>query len=158
MTSLRFPRTVSLIPLSCTLATVVSFGWIGNAAASFHQPLTSSNSLQVAQLPERCPNNGGGGPAIAYFTTENFYVYICQGGTGRADWRELDYYGVNRRRPNEWIRLRAVMGGEGYYAINGVTRYDINGSFLTVAQNGKTLLKERVLRCEGANPTACESP
>jgi hypothetical protein len=48
-----------------------------------------------------------------------------------------------------------MIGQVGYYAVNGPTRYNINGSFLSVTQNGKTLLKERVIGCEG-NPTACE--
>ena len=146
----------SLITLGCTLTTGIRLGFAQEANASSSQPLTQSPStLQIASKPSSCPKKGGGGPAIALYTTENFYIYICQGGTGRRDWRELDYYGVNRNRPNESLRLRALIGQVGYYAANGSTRYDINSSFLTVTQNGKTLLKERVLRCEG-NPTSCE--
>jgi hypothetical protein len=153
---MRWLSLVSLITLGCTLTTGIKLGFAQEANASNSQWLTHSPStLQVASKASSCPNKGGGGSAIALYTTENFYIYICQGGTGRRDWRELDYYGVNRNRPNESLRLRAIIGQVGYYAVNGPTRYNINGSFLTVTQNGKTLLKERVVRCEG-NPTACD--
>jgi hypothetical protein len=156
MNFMRLLQLVSLITLGCTLTTGIRLGFVEEANASNSQPLTHSPStFQITSKPSTCPQKGGGGPAIALYTTENFYIYICQGGTGRTDWRELDYYGVNRNRPNESLRLRAIIGQIGYYAVNGPTRYNINGSFLSVTQNGKTLLKERVLRCEG-NPTACE--
>ena len=152
----RLLASVSLITLGCTLMTGVRLGLAQTVTASNHQPLTPSPSpVQIASSPSSCPKQAGGGPTIALFTTANFQIYICQGGTGRADWRELDYYGVNRKRSNESIRLRARVGQVGYYAVNGPTRYTINRSFLTVTQNGKTLLKERVLSCEG-NPTVCE--
>ncbi len=158
MKFIRFLTSVSLITLGCASMTDAKLGLAQDVTTQLSQSLTYSHTpVLLASVPTRCPASGGGGPTIAYFTTQNFYIYICQGGKGRTDWRELDYYGVNRKRPNERLRLRAIVGQPGYYAVNGPTRYDINSSFLTVTQNGKTLLKERVISCEG-NPTACEKP
>lgn len=151
---IRFITSFSLITLtSCSLKVASeATALTSKPSNSNHPPL---QNVQQASVPSSCPEKGGGGNIIALFTTENFYIYICQGGTGRADWRELDYYGVNRKRPNESLRLRAIVRQQGYYAVNGTTRYDINSSFLRVTQDGKTLLQERVNSCEG-NPTSCD--
>lgn len=111
----------------------------------------------VQNLQELCPENAGGQPLVARYTTETFYIYICQGGKSRGDWRELEYYGIpqNRRQAEQWIRLRAYIGNAGYYAINGTTRYEINRSFLKITEQGKIILREAVLNCEG-NPSACQ--
>lgn len=81
------------------------------------------------------------------FTTDDYTVYICQGGTGREDWRELDYYGVSRHQPHQTLRLRAYLRSPGYYALNGTTRYDIDSSFLTVSARNQVLMKQPIRSC-----------
>ena len=110
-----------------------------------------------AQTPDRCPTAGGGGPVVNLYRTRSFDVYICQGGQGRQDWRELNYYGVSRRS-NNGVRLRAYIGNPGFYAINGTYRYQIDPAKLTVTDNGKVLLQEPVETCWGNEANCATSP
>lgn len=117
---------------------------------SSSQPSVEPSPLSFDAQATHCPENGGGGDLISLYMTDDHLVYICQGGQGRADWRELDYYAVNRTQPDDWIRLRAfVTSGPGVYAENGAYRYEIDPTSLTVRENSSILLQEPVLRCKG---------
>lgn len=114
------------------------------------QSPSEPSPLKFDAQATHCPSDGGGGPLVSLFMTDHHLVYICQGGEGREDWRELDYYAVNRSQPDDWIRLRAfVTSGPGVYAENGAYRYEIDPNSLTVQENGSILLQEPVLRCKG---------
>lgn len=115
------------------------------------QPSVEPSPLAFDAKATHCPPNGGGGDLISLYLTDHHLIYICQGGEGRADWRELDYYAVSRTHPDDWIRLRAfVTSGPGVYAENGTYRYEIDPTSLTVRENSSILLQEPVLRCKGS--------
>ncbi|MBF2078201.1 MAG: hypothetical protein IGR76_06690 [Synechococcales cyanobacterium T60_A2020_003] len=97
-----------------------------------------------------CPKDGGGGPLMGLYMTDTHLIYVCQGGEGRDDWRQLDYYAVKRTQPDEWIRLRAyITSGPGFYAENGNYRYEIDPTSLTVLEGDSVLSQEPVRRCKG---------
>jgi hypothetical protein len=113
-------------------------------------PAVEPSPLTFDAQATHCPQEGGGGALVSLYMTDQHLVYICQGGEGREDWRELDYYAINRTQTNDWIRLRAfVTSGPGVYAENGAYRYEINPTSLTVRENSSILLQEPVLRCKG---------
>lgn len=112
-----------------------------------------ASSPTHAQTPNRCPARGGSGTLVNLYRTRSFDIYICQGGQGRQDWRELDYYGINRRS-NNGLRLRAYLGSSGFYATNGTFRYAIDSAQLSVKNNGKVLVQEPVETCLG-NQSNC---
>lgn len=119
--------------------------------------LSSLNQPTQAQTSDRCPSGGGGGSLVNLYRTRSFDIYICQGGQGRQDWRELDYYGVSRRS-NNGLRLRAYLGSPGFYATNSTYRYQIDPSQLTVTNNGKVLLQESVEACLGNQSNCATNP
>jgi hypothetical protein len=119
--------------------------------------LSSLNQPTQAQTPDRCPTGSGGGALVNLYRTRSFDVYICQGGQGRQDWRELDYYGVSRRS-NNGLRLRAYLDSPGFYAVNGTYRYTIDPSKLTVTNDGKVLVQEPVETCLGNQSNCATSP
>jgi hypothetical protein len=118
--------------------------------------LVARSAVAQSSIPNLCPVNAGGGPVIVQFTTESYYIYICQGGTGRADWRELDYFAIPRdpEQADDWIRLRAYSTDDEFYAVNGEYRYEINSDYLTVLENDEEVFQEDVYACVG-NPVFC---
>lgn len=103
-------------------------------------------------LPSNCPSQAGGGSVIRRYTTQSSYIYICQGGRGSTDWRQLQYYSVPRdpNRVNEAVSLRAYLSqGSAVYAIDGAYRYDIDSRTLRVSEEGTEIYREQVLTCEG---------
>jgi hypothetical protein len=154
---LRKPMaTLKMLKLTRSLLAIV----IVTLSMVLGEALLTTAPLLAA--PDKCPKAGGGGSLIVHYQTQSFDISICQGGTGRSDWREFDYYGVDRKR-GDGIRLRAYLnpettdypnGGSGFYAVNSPYRYTISIHGLTVKRGNSTLLQEPLIACSG-NESHC---
>jgi hypothetical protein len=96
---------------------------------------TNGNALplEIAQS-SYCPDTAGGTPMVAFYETDNFWVYICA-----AD--GLYYHGIEKGSGN-YVTLPAYTEeGTGYVAVNGDYTYIVNGATLSIYE-GSTLLQE----------------
>jgi hypothetical protein len=80
---------------------------------------------------------------VRLFETKNYWLSICKGSNN-----VLFYRGVRKADRNQGINVENVRVIDGYtYRIrNGSTEYKISKQALVVVQNGKVILKEKVIR------------
>ena len=80
---------------------------------------------------------------VRIFETKNYWLSICKGSNN-----VLFYRGVRKADRNQGINVENVRVIDGYtYRIrNGSTDYKISKQALVVVQNGKVILKEKIIR------------
>ncbi|MEG3861199.1 hypothetical protein [Microcoleus sp. herbarium12] len=105
---------------------------------------TETIQIANASTPEKLVRDfciGKGQKVENYFETSKFRIYLCY---NRAN--QLYYYGVKKSNGNT-IALRARREeGTGYVAKNGAYEYIVTGASLSVYNNGKRILEQRVIR------------
>lgn len=109
--------------------------------SSFGGVYLSATRPGLAQTQNICGT--GGGVIISYFQTPDYRIRICRYTNGR-----LFYIGENNASL-DWIRLPTTLMGSDFVARNRGTEYRINSNFLTVSQNGRLVLRQRVTYFEG---------
>ncbi|AKG23550.1 hypothetical protein [Calothrix sp. 336/3] len=130
----NIPKTLGLSLLA--LGTSLSFTAVANAG-EINLPNTNS-TLLARSYP--CPENSGGSVFQAS-ETRNFYVYICGGDLPNT------YVGVAKNRNTGGIVLPIrSYNNSRFVAVNRNVRYTLTRSELIVTQNGKVIVRERILR------------
>jgi hypothetical protein len=79
-----------------------------------------------------------GNTTYARVGIRNFYANIC----GNAS-HPTQYVGTSKGGQAIVLPLSSYSDG-GYVAVNGNVRYVLTNSYLTVAQNGRTIVREKI--------------
>jgi hypothetical protein len=101
------------------------------------QSISSNAKLALDQSREVICGNGS--TTYARAETKKYYVNIC----GNSSEPNL-YLGAGKSGQAIVLPLKSHSNGK-YVATSGAIRYTLTSSYLTVTQNGRTLLKERVI-------------
>jgi hypothetical protein len=121
-----------------------TFGLEQSSRTAVTASRTETIQIANASTPEKLVRDfciGKGQKVENYFETSKFRIYLCY---NRAN--QLYYYGVKKSNGNT-IALRARREeGTGYVAKNGAYEYIVTGASLSVYNNGKRILEQRVIR------------
>ncbi len=108
-----------------------------NTSSQAQSPDRNSIPMQLAQGLS-CPDSADGAPAIAFFETQNFWIYIC----------ELDgwyYHGISKAdRQSITLPTYDAEDGTGFVASNGEYAYAVNSTSLRIYRNGILIQEEAV--------------
>jgi hypothetical protein len=115
-----------LYPVVCLAATNVN-----------QQSISPYTKLALDQSREVICGNGS--TTYARAETKKYYVNIC----GNSSEPNL-YLGAGKSGQAIVLPLKSHSNGK-YVATSGTIRYTLTSSYLTVTQNGRTILKERVI-------------
>ncbi|MBD2576886.1 hypothetical protein [Oscillatoria sp. FACHB-1406] len=107
------------------------------ASPSPSQPPESSDPTSLVQ--DFCIQKGQ--KVENYFETNNFQIYLCYNSSN-----QIFYYGVDKRNGASITLPASTEEGTGYVAENGEYNYIVTGASLSVYQNGKPIVEEKVIQ------------
>ena len=124
----------------------IPFGAIAIAAfSSPHARAALPSGGATAAAPNAiaqsyCPDRAGGGQLIAFYETDDFWIYICPSDLPG----QFLYHGISKEDTEDYINLYAEWSDGGFTAYNGDYTYRITEDVLLVFEGDEAIVNQAV--------------
>ena len=125
---------------------VVPFGAIAIATFSSPYARAALHSNEVAEIAPHaiaqsfCPDRAGGGQVVAFYETDDFWIYICPSDLPG----QFLYHGISKEDTENYINLYAEWSDGGFTAYNGDYTYRITEDILLVFEGDSVIVNQAV--------------